>query len=130
MLCCDIYKAALALLGENAEAERNDDYAERAPYILANAVEELLRLDRYYREAMGLSNAPVLPHTEVYLPLTEVFPLCDRFGSAMTAYLASALVINQNGELSDALFDRFSSGVTAIIAEIPGERQKILDLYQ
>ncbi len=130
MLCRDIYKAALGKLSEKADSARNADYAERAPYILANVVSDLRTLDDFYRESHGLPKAPELPGTEVCLPLTDPFPLADRFAGAVIEYLASALILRQNSELSDAFFSRFSHAVTAITAEIPAEKQRILDKYR
>ncbi|MBO5305296.1 MAG: hypothetical protein J6B12_00895, partial [Clostridia bacterium] len=64
------------------------------------------------------------------LPLTEPFPLSDRFAGAVSAYLASILLIDENSVLSDKLYDKFCLGITAITEEIPAERQKILDMYR
>ena len=130
MLCKSIYKKALRLIGETQPDEaRTEDYLERAPYILANAVSDLSRLDVFYREALSLEPQNLKEGTELCLPLSETFPLSKRFVSAASAYLASLLVIDENPTLSDKLYDKFCVGVTAITAEIPAERQKILDRY-
>ena len=39
------------------------------------------------------------------------------------------LTVDEDGELSDTFFDKFCTAVAAITAEIPAERQKILDVY-
>ncbi len=123
----DIYLSALAKIGECASEERTDDYAERAPYILASAVSDLAALDRSYR-AMRDGEAAE-PFSGVYLPLEDDFPLSDRFASVVSDYLASMLTATEDEALSDTLFDRFCRGVALITAEIPAERRKITDIY-
>lgn len=131
MLCHQIYKKALRLIGEiEPDDARTEDYLERAPYILANAVSDLRRLDAYYREAFSLREQVLVPDTELCLPLSEKFPLCDRFVGAVSAYLASILLIDEDSALSDKLYDKFCLAVTAITQEIPAEKQKILDMYK
>lgn len=129
MLCRDIYKAALALIGEIGDPKRTADYSERAPYILANSVCELKHLDENYRKANSLPEAPELPTVFVSLSLTEPFPLADRFFGVVSEYLAALLIIEENSTLSDKLYNRFCLSMAAITAEIPAERQKILDKY-
>lgn len=130
MLCKDIYKKALRLIGETRPDEaRTEDYLERAPYILANAVNDLSRLDIFYREALSLEPQKIKEGTELCLPLSETFPLSRRFVNVACAYLASLLIIDENPTLSDKIYDSFCVGVSAITEEIPAERQKILDRY-
>ena len=130
MRCKEIYKKALRLIGETQPDEaRTEDYLERAPYILANAVNDLARLDVFYREAFSLDEQKLSAGTELCLPLSEPFPLSKRFVGVAAAYLASLLVIDENPSLSDKIYDTFCVGVTAITSEIPAERQKILDRY-
>ncbi len=131
MLCSQIYKKALRLIGEiEPDDARTEDYLERAPYILANAVSELRMLDVHYRRAFKLDEQVLAPDTELCLPLSERFPLCARFVYAVSAYLASILLIDEDSTLSDKLYDKFCVAVTAITEEIPAERQKILDMYR
>lgn len=129
MKCQDIYKAALRLIGENGREDRTADYLERTPYILANAVSDLKTLDGYYRKAHSLPERTEVPGTEVCLPLSEDFPLADRFMGAVSAYLASILLVDENTSLSDKFYDRFCMSVTAITGEIPAETEKILERY-
>lgn len=129
MKCQDIYKSALRMIGENGREDRTADYLERTPYILANAVSDLKVLDGYYRKAHSLPEQPEISGAEVCLPLSESFPLSDRFAGAVTAYLASILLIDENTILSDKFYDRFCMAVTAITGEIPAETEKILERY-
>ncbi len=131
MLCSQIYKKALRLIGEiEPDDARTEDYLERAPYILATAVSDLRMLDAYYRRAFSLGEQELKSEYELFLPLSEKFPLSDRFVGAVSAYLASILLIDEDSALSDKLYDTFCVGVTAITQEIPAERQKILDMYK
>lgn len=131
MLCSQIYKKALRLIGEiEPDDARTEDYMERAPYILANAVSDLRMLDSYYRRAFSLGEQALNAEHELCLPLSEPFPLSDRFAGAVSAYLASILLIDEDSALSDKLYDKFCLGITAITQEIPAERQKILDMYK
>lgn len=131
MICRQIYKKALRLMGEvEPDEARTQDYMERAPYILANAVSDLRILDSHYRHAFSLEAQVTNSEHELCLPLSEEFPLSDRFAGAVSAYLASTLLIDENSALSDKLYDKFCLGITAITEEIPAERQKILDMYQ
>ncbi|MBO5306312.1 MAG: hypothetical protein J6B12_06065, partial [Clostridia bacterium] len=62
MLCNQIYKKALRLIGETEPDEaRTEDYMERAPYILANAVSDLRMLDSHYRRAFSLGEQVIDP---------------------------------------------------------------------
>ena len=126
MTCNDIYLAALRKFGDTAEEGRSEDYAERAPYILANVIADLSALDGQYRAMQG---EQATPFTGVRIELEDEFPLSDRFAGAVSDHLAAMLTVDEDGELSDTFFDKFCTAVAAITAEIPAERQKILDVY-
>ncbi len=126
MTCNDIYLAALGKMGEKPSSPRNDDYAERAPYILASVSSDLSALNEKYASFKGET---ATPYTGSYLALTAAFPLHDRFASAASNYLASLLTVDEDEALSDKFFDAFCRTVAKITAEIPAERQKILDVY-
>ena len=46
----DIYISALSLIGESVDIEENNDYEERAPYLLAAFCSEAASTDAAYRE--------------------------------------------------------------------------------
>ena len=117
MLCSDILTAALKLLGEDGETEENEDYAERAPYIIASFVSETSEADSMYRLAHG--KAALQLSERVYLPLNESFPLSGRFASLAAFYLASMLIADESPELSDKLYDKYCDGVSAILSALP-----------
>ena len=117
MKCKDIFKSALRLLNEKGEETGNEDYAERAPYILASMFSEAATLDKKYRAAFKLESQPFF--NPAYNVLTSIFPLCDRFAAPAAFYLASLLIIDANEALSDAFYERFCDGMATISTEIP-----------
>lgn len=122
-----IYVSALRLIGENPNADVNNDYEERASYLLAAFCTEAAQVDKAYREANGLEAA-----TEadcVFLPLEADFPCADRFATAAAMYLAAMLIIDENIELSDKLFERYCDIMATIQSEIPAKIEKIAQKY-
>ena len=117
MNCADIFKCALRLLNEKGAEDENGDYAERAPYILSAMFSEAAKTDKSYRGALGLDEQPSFSptHTE----LSAGFPLCDRFVSAATFYLASLLIIDENEELSDFFYEKYCDSMASIASETP-----------
>ena len=65
----------------------------------------------------------------VFLPLEDDFPCADRFASAAALYLAAMLIIDENIELSDKLFDRYCDIMATIHSEIPAKIEKIAQKY-
>ena len=126
MTCKDIYLAALRKLGDTAEEERCEDYAERAPYILASVMADLSALNAQYCATRG---EEATAFRGVRVELEDAFPLSERFSGAVSDHLAAMLTVDEDSELSDTFFDKFCTAVAAITAEIPAERQKILDVY-
>ena len=123
----DIYDAALSLIAEPADDERNEDYLNRAPYILGSFFYENADLDTSYRKFTGLSPRGFVG--AVFVPLEDEFPFAERFVSPAEYYLASMLVIDEDSELSDKFFDLFSTSMSGIMLEIPAIQEKIADMY-
>ena len=105
----------------------NNDYEERAPYLLAAFCSEAASTDAAYREMKKLEAATSVDN--VCLPLECDFPYADRFASAAVMYLAAMLVIDENIELSDKLFDRYCDTMATIQSEIPSRIEKIVQKY-
>ena len=124
----DIYDGALRILAEKSTQGTNEDYEERAPYLIAAFCCESARADAAYRKANGLSGGS--SQSSVYLELSAEFPCCSRFAATASVYLASMLVIDENPELSDKLFDRYSDMMSAICMEIPAVVESISDRYE
>lgn len=112
----DIYSVALCLLAEPEEAMRLEDYASRAPYLLGGFFFENDALDRKYREFAELGE-----RTEALLmppSLDGEFPLCQRFVTAASSYLASMLVCDSDSELSDRLLGMCEASLENVRAEM------------
>lgn len=116
MICYDILTAVLGILGESGTVEDNADYQERAPYIIAAFINELLELDEKYCEANGLGSSWAT--STCYISLDEMFPLSERFASACMFYVASMLIADENPELSETYYDRYCDCISAISASI------------
>lgn len=123
----DIYLSALCHIGETDSTETNEDYEERAPYLIAAFCTESAETDTAYRienclEPRGEMNC-------VCIPLEADFPCADRFISAAISYLAAMLIIDENPELSDKFFDRYCDIMATIQSEIPARIEKIAQKY-
>ena len=127
MLNKEIYRGALGLLGEPDDPRRTADFAERAPYIIANFISENAALDGNYRKFRG--EEPVGVSSAVYASLDGEFPLSGRFVPAAECYLASMLVDDEDGDRADGFFDRYCTAIASILAEIPATREKIMNAY-
>jgi len=130
MKCTEIFNGALRLLNEKGAADENQDYAERAPYILSAMFSECSKTDKKYRTANGLTKQGSF--NSIYTDLTAEFPLCSRFNGAAIFYLASLLIIDENDELSDSFYDKYCDSISAIVAEIPDPQatvEQTLNVY-
>ena len=123
----DIYKAALHLLSQPADSDLNEDLEERAPYLLASFCSEVFEIDRIYRSILQLP--PIDKFDSVWLPLDEDFPLVDRLASVGAKYLAAMLVIDEDPELSDKLYEHYCDGISRLRAEIPCVLESIKNKY-
>lgn len=126
ILCTRIYEAALAMINEPG-AGGADDYAERAPYLLAAFCGEAGGIDAAYRRAKGLPAQSAFD--AVVIDFDEEFPLANRFAGAAALYLAAMLVIDENEELSDKLYGRYCDRMSCICTEVPGALESITDIY-
>ena len=123
----DIYKGAMRILSEQIDLDSNEDYQERAPYFIAAFCDENRDIDVAYRKANSLPEAPEV--NAVCIELSEDFPCAPRFSSACCMYLAAMLVIDEHGELSDKLYDKYSDMMSIITSGIPSFVEKISDRY-
>lgn len=110
----DIYNSSLALIGETTEAINIEDYEERAPYIIASFCSLNSALDKKIRDADNLNAA--YSFSPVYLSLEQEFPLCEKLVSAASLYTASMLVIDEDTDLSDSLYDKYCDNISSIEA--------------
>ena len=108
----EIYEGALRLLAQSSEGADNSDYEERAPYILASFCSLACEIDERLRIIDSLDAQPSFSH--VCLSLDASFPLCDRLCPAAALFLAAMLVIGENDELSDSLYDKYCDAIASI----------------
>ena len=127
MLCNEIYASALRLLGESVTEGENEDYKERAPYLIASFCGAAKSTDKAWRLSMALE--PQQSWNCVCIPLENDFPLSDRFVSAASFYLAAMLVIDSDEALSDKLYALFCSEMSEINGEIPAIIEAISNRY-
>lgn len=123
----EIYDAALRVLAEKCVDGANDDYEERAPYLMANFCCESSRTDAAYRKAHSLASPKKV--SSVFVELDADFPCCERFTTAAIMYLAAMLIVDENPDLSDKFFDRYSDAMSEICMEIPAVIERISDRY-
>ncbi len=122
-----IYNGALRLLGEVPDTASNEDYLDRAPYLLAAFCTENAGIDRAYREAHGMSEGEW--QDEVYVELDAEFPLCSRLSVAARTYLAAMLILDENETLSDTLFDRYCGQMARLCEQLPASVHPIIQRY-
>ena len=107
-----IYQSALGLIGELNDPMLCEDYEERAPYILAAFCSLACEIDKRLRVVDSLDSQPSFSH--VYISLDSAFPLCERLSPAASLYLAAMLVLGENDELSDSLYDKYCDAIASI----------------
>ena len=112
----EIYNNALVHIGESAYSTNTGDYESRAPYLIAAFCSTAKSIDKQIRKKEGLATQSNF--SPVCLSLSDYFPLCDRLASAAALYVASILVIDEDSELSDSLYDKYCDNIASVAAEI------------
>ena len=123
----DIYEHALALLSLELSTEENEDLAERAPYHLAAFCAEAEEVDRWLRSTVGADAAESF--NSVCIPLEGDFPLSERLAPVAALYLASLLILDEDPERSDQLYDRYSEALSDVYRGIPATLESIREVY-
>ena len=125
----DILDSAIAAVCEDVTASyATEDYAARGQYILAGFVVRYASLDAIWRDMHGMQTTAI--DTDIAtVGLRDEFPLCDIFAPVAVNYLASALIIDENEEMSDKFFDRYITGIMDIRNAIPAKQASIVDRY-
>ena len=123
----DIYDSALRLLSESTSPEDNNDYEERAPYLVAIFCSEESSTDAALRRLYG--QAQVQYSDSVYMGLEESFPMLPALAPAAAYYLAAMLVIDDDTELSDKLYEKYCDSMSKLCESIPAVSERICDRY-
>ena len=127
MTYLNIYESAARMIGVVGTSELTEDYEERAPYLLATFVSQCAQQDRKYRIANGLEKANV-PHVAA-VKMSDAFPLSDVFLPAAGYYLAAMLIMEENEDMSEQLFDRYCDALASIEASLPATTAPIKNKY-
>lgn len=112
----DVYTKALGFLGELDDPQGAFDYEARAPYLIASFCCNAKSLDKTLREANCLEEEPSF--SPIYISISEDFPLCDELIHPATLYVASMLVIDENSELSEKLYDQYCDSMATLAASL------------
>ena len=123
----DICDAAIRLSGETTP-EDNADYLSRSASLLALVYTECAPLDDAYRIANNMD--PRVWSPCVLVTLTDLFPLADVFSAPAAYALAALLTLDENGELSAAMYQRFASLLVDIRRGLPAKAEAIVDVYR
>ena len=123
----DIYTSALSILAQSSKNGDNEDYEERAPYIIANFLCDVAELDELARKFLGLP--PREEFNEIWQPLDSDFPFIDKFASAASKYLAAMLVLPDDEDLFDKLYGFYCDCISRIKEELPAFVEKIVNKY-
>ena len=108
----DIYVSALSLLGLSVGQENTSDLEERAPYLIASFCCSAKEIDVTLRKAETLEAQQSF--NSVFLELDAEFPLCDRLSSCASLYVAAMLIIDEDPELSDSLYDKYCAAIAPL----------------
>jgi len=122
----DIYSTALSILAQSNVEGENEDYAERAPFLIAAFCNEVAELDKLARAMLQL---PEVQFNCTWLPLDEDFPLIERFASVAAKYLAAMLVVDEDSDLFDRLYDIYCDAISRIREELPSAIENIVNKY-
>ena len=123
----EIYDAAIRLIGETAETNVNEDYRDRATYLIAAVCHRYASLDVLYRRAHGLATQKLLAINN--FPLPTLFPLSDAFAPPVSMAVASLLVLDENAKMSEQLMTWADTTVAEIQKSIPFTKEKIQSSY-
>lgn len=127
MLNSEIYDGALRLLAESMEIGDNDDYMDRASYLIAAFCSETEDLDRSIRKFSGLESRESF--NPVWISLDDEFPSADRLAPAACLYVAAMLILDEYPERSDILYDRYCDSISSLETSFPMVSEKIIDTY-
>ena len=123
----EIYQSALRLISECAAEGNNDDYEERAPYIVATFCSDVRGTDAAVRKLIGADEAE--DFSPVYIPLESDFPLLDTFAGCAALYLSAMLVIDYDAELYDRLFAQYCDTISTVCSKVTGVCENTVNKY-
>lgn len=111
----EVFRGALSVLGE-PDGNYCDDYEERAPYLIATFCSMTKDIDKGIRLIEGLEAG--VKFSPVYLSLSDDFPLCDSLVPCASLYVAAMLVIDEDPELSDSIYEKYCDAISDLSAYV------------
>ena len=126
MLNQEIYEGALRLIGESLEEGENEDYKDRASYLIAAFCCETEELEASVRRRLGLGSRPSF--NPVWVSLDDEFPSLDRLAVAACLYVAAMLILDDDPERSDKLYDRYCDSLASLETAYQGALEPEPDL--
>lgn len=126
MINRELFENALRLLAQPTDGN-NEDYEERAPFLLASFCNEAQEVDSFLRMASGLTSAAEF--AKIWLDLDESFPLLEALAPAACLYLAAMLVLDEDMSLSDRLYELYTEALSNIRSGISCTLESITDRY-
>ena len=127
MLNSEIYESALRILGESLNEGENEDYKESAAFLIAAFCNETEEIDNSIRRICGLYDRPYF--NPVWVSLDEEFPSSERLAPAAAFYLAAMLILDDDPERSDALYEKYCDSIANIEGSFPMTSGSIVDVY-
>lgn len=118
----DIYDGALRIIGESVADEDNEDYRERAPYIIAMFCNEVFELDNAIRRLASSPERAI--GTSIWLSLDNAFPATTRLAHAACLYLAAMLILDEDMERSDNIYEKYCDSIASIQTEVEAKQKK------
>ncbi len=122
----DIFNNALGLIGQQLNGDC-EDYEDRAPYLIAAfcCIATDINKAIYSSAKLGIPRR----FSPVYLPLDSEFPLCERLAASASLYVAAMLVLDENSELSDSLYDRYCNSILPLQSLAEDVRDSTLNTF-
>lgn len=123
----EIYEGALAMIAEDSGEGDTDDYEERAPYIIAS----FCALTESINKGICLSESTTPPSNinPVCLALDSTFPFNQRLAQPAVLYTAAMLVIDEDMDLSDSLYEKYCDSISSISDSFPCSLESITNRY-
>ena len=103
------------------------DIDEKFPFAMASVCSNLATIDREYRKFVGESAQPKF--SEYMIPISEDFPLCERFVFPAIMYVSSMVLMDIDEKKSDDFYDKYACAISQIISELPSEHVGTIEKY-
>ena len=123
----EIYEGALRLISESMTDGENEDYKDRASYLIAAFCSETEELDRSMRKRLGIEARESF--NPVWISLEDEFPSVDRLAPAACLYVAAMLILDDDPERSDSLYDKYCDSIASLETSFPMSLETIRDSY-